>query len=247
VADDYHCFILDPQLTADRDLVGVEVVPSARQQVHHVLLYSTTRADAQAEDDAEAGEGWTCFGGPGTPNPLTLAGWVPGTRVIRYPATTGIPLVAGRVIVMQVHYNLANGRVPDRTAVKLQYANGRVPNPAALIPLPHADFRIPPGAVGYESSRNAVTIPGRLWGISPHMHKRGRRMRIAMGSTCLLDIPRWDFDWQEGYLYESPITLPASPSPLTLSCTWDNETGRFIEWGDGTEDEMCLAYFYVTR
>src|SRR5262245_5668363 len=84
--DDYHCFLIDPGLTAQQDLVGFEVHPGTPASVHHVILFAVTPAqvaDAQAMDDAEPGVGWTCFGGTrvGTTMnaPTVIGGWVPGS------------------------------------------------------------------------------------------------------------------------------------------------------------------------
>ena len=66
LSDDYHCFLLDPGLTQDQYLVGVDVQPEQRPLVHHVLLFATTALDAIAADTADPDPGWTCFGGPGT-------------------------------------------------------------------------------------------------------------------------------------------------------------------------------------
>jgi hypothetical protein len=182
-----------------------------------------------------------------------LGGWVPGTFATQYPAGTGINLPAGNVIVMQVHYNLAGGALPDRTTVRLQYARSAV-TAAYIIPHADADFVIPPKATGYTSSQTMdVAFFRRLYGVLPHMHTKGTQVRVdlrqtAAGAydTCLVDIPRWDFHWQQMYWYENPITLPSSGGSVKLTCTWTNPTDQVITWGEGTNDEMCLNYYYVT-
>jgi hypothetical protein len=60
-----------------------------------------------------------------------------------------------------------------------------------------------------------------------------------------VNIPRWDFHWQQLYFFQQPIQVSAQ-NTLKLTCTWDNFTSRTVTWGEGTEDEMCLNYFYVT-
>jgi len=85
VTDDYHCFLVDPGLSSDRDLIGFEIHPGTPASVHHVLLFAVPPskvAAAQAKDSAEAGIGWTCFAssgvGSGNDVPMTIGGWVPG-------------------------------------------------------------------------------------------------------------------------------------------------------------------------
>jgi hypothetical protein len=142
--DDYRCFALDPRLAEDRDLIGLDIEPTLARQVHHVLLFATTPADAAAADAAGQGLGWTCFGGPGTRSATTVGGWAPGGRGGRVP---------------RGHRHHARARpgardagplqpdsgpaAPDRTRVRLQLAPQRVPRPARLLPLADLFFRIP--------------------------------------------------------------------------------------------------------
>jgi hypothetical protein len=246
--DDYHCFALDPGLTEDRDVVGIEVLPGQPSLVHHVLLFAVPPAAAAAADDAEPGPGWTCFGGPGvTAIPAIVGGWAPGSGPTRAPEGTGIPVAAGSALVMQVHYNLDHAApIADRTIVQLQYASGRVSRPARVLPLADLGFAIPPGASGYRTSVG-VTFPqpATLWGLAPHMHTLGRHIRVEKDGACLIDIPAWDFHWQQAYFLKDPLAIAAG-SRVTLTCTWDNPTARTVMWGEGTSDEMCLSYLYLT-
>ncbi|MCO4774157.1 MAG: hypothetical protein KDA24_29270, partial [Deltaproteobacteria bacterium] len=86
--------------------------------------------------------------------------------------------------------------------------------------------------------------------VAPHMHKRGRSMQVEMWDLgayeCMLDLPRWDFDWQSLYFYEEPVTVKGGWNVRT-TCTFDTRGAeQNVVWGDGTDDEMCLALFYVT-
>lgn len=248
-ADDYRCFVLDPGLAEDRDVVGFEVEPGVRRQVHHVLLFASDMAEARAADAREPGLGWTCFGGPNTGSLAgfsVVGGWVPGSGASRYPEDTGITLRARSAIVMQVHYNLAAGAEPDRTRVKLQFGRQRVRKPAVLLPLADLNFTIPPGAQGYTSTmRVSLPLAATVWGVAPHMHLLGRRIRVETDAACLVDVPSWKFHWQQSYLFTEPLAL-APGARLTLSCTWDNPTAQVVRWGEGTADEMCLAFLYTT-
>ncbi len=248
--DDYHCFILDPQREQPADVIGFDIVPGVHRMVHHVLLYSAARTDAQAQDARHPGPGWKCFGGPGTANPQVVGGWVPGTPVTQYPEGTGIRVEPDAVLVMQVHYNTSTGGAePDRTRVRLQYARQPVPKLAQILPQAHATFAIPPQSTNYEVTTTENTQhPGvTVWGVLPHMHQLGKRIRVEVAETgtCLVDIPRWDFHWQQFYMFEEPLQV-APDHGRTMTCAWDNPTSQWVRWGEGTGDEMCLNYVYVT-
>lgn len=148
-SDDYRCFLLDPELQDDAFVTSAVIRPGAPAVVHHVILFRAQpdqMGEAQRLDAGEDGEGWPCFGGTGLSvgvDSLADAGWIsawaPGSEPVRYPAGTGSELPAGSGIVMQVHYNLLNGRAADRTAAALTLApatEGLEPAATMLVPAP---------------------------------------------------------------------------------------------------------------
>jgi len=76
-------------------------------------------------------------------------------------------------------------------------------------------------------------------------------------ARLLLEIPRWSFHWQASYVLERPIR--AEPGDVVrVTCRHDvskrthGEHGvpkspRYVLWGEGTTDEMCLGILQVTR
>ncbi len=129
--DDYRCFVLDPQLSRDAFITGMNIAPGSRKVVHHVILFRvppTQVAAVAAQDRADKGEGWTCFGGTGTESAESiedapwLGAWAPGGGEQVMAPDVGIPLQKGSRIVMQVHYNLLAGTSPDVTSALLRLA-----------------------------------------------------------------------------------------------------------------------------
>ena len=254
VTDDYRCFIVSPSPTSTKDVIGFEVLPGTPSQVHHVILFAVPAAEAQAADDGEEGLGWTCYGSTGTPeqNVRMIGGWAPGGEATRMPATTGVRIQPGTAFVTQVHYNLAAGNPqPDRTRVALQYSKQSVSRPATIFPLASQSFQIPPQSTGY-TSKGTFALPSfvpnaTLWGITPHMHGLGTKIRVrnVTNGACLVDVPKWDFHWQASYEFEQSMPV-AGGQTFEIECTWDNPTDRTVTWGEGTADEMCIAFVYAT-
>jgi hypothetical protein len=260
--DDYRCFAVDLGLSRSEQLVALEIEPGARWMVHHVVLYQANSLQAAAADAAESGPGWTCFGGPGvsTTSPLDSAAvgaWAPGTPVTHYPPGTGVDLTLGNVIVMQVHYHVMNGRTPepDRSSMKLMFASSPVTS-AYVTGVYDATFAIPPPngtETSYEKTISyTIPISGTLHGVFPHMHLLGRRISLTYtppggGNTCLTEIPRWDFEWQQFYFYDvaGGVRLEAGGT-LELRCEWARAPGRTVYWGEGSNDEMCIVGLYTT-
>lgn len=247
--DDYRCFLMDPALAQSRDVIGYDIQPGVRSEVHHVILYVAPKAQAQAKDDGEAGLGWTCYGGAGTSTAKMLGGWVPGSGATKFPANTGIRLEAGEVLVVQIHYNTSQQvPQPDRTVTKLQYSAQPVPTVATFVALAEGRFAIPPKSTGYSVSK-PMTSPTsvKVHGVLPHMHQLGKSVRVenTTQSQCYVNIPRWDFHWQQLYFFSQPFQV-GSQDTLKLTCAWDNYTDQTVTWGESTTDEMCINYFYVT-
>lgn len=250
LADEYRCFILDPENAGPEHVVGYEIRPGAGEVVHHVILFKADRAAALARDAEEAAEpGWQCFGSAdvnGSTFEDTIAAWAPGAGATTFPAGTGLPLAASEVLVMQVHYNTEAVVVvpPDRTEVALQYADGPVVE-ARMVPVLDDDLAIAPGVTDHQEG---VTVPNPLtadvYGVLPHMHALGRRITVRASGGCLVDIPSWDFHWQSTYFFtDGPVRVPQL-AEISLACTYDNHTTDLVRFGEGTSDEMCLAYFY---
>jgi hypothetical protein len=137
--DDYHCFLLQPNLKHDAYVTSAVIKPQQATIVHHVILFEAdgeNAADAQRLNAASGGNGWTCFGGPGLSEthptvssaandrlgvPPWIAAWVPGHATNDMPAGTGVLVHAGASIVMQVHYNLIHKAKRDRSSAVLRF------------------------------------------------------------------------------------------------------------------------------
>jgi len=66
-------------------LSAIDVLPGARNVVHHVLLYQDTEGVGDKQDGLDGQPGYPCFGGPGIALSLNnlnaqLGGWAPGQR-----------------------------------------------------------------------------------------------------------------------------------------------------------------------
>lgn len=203
-----------------------------------------------------------------------VVAWAPGAGATdvagaptALPEGTAIHLAEGSRLVMQVHYSLENLQpaMTDKTRIEMWLArNEEVRRQAVWVPLLKYDFRVPAGA-GPDDPRTTaraeigLPFPLTVLGVAPHMHLRGRSARIeALDVTdpaaCLLEVPRWDFHHQEAYWLEKGIRV----SRAALTCKWDNRpeaqplTGgrrrpvKELRWGEGTDDEMCLAFLYTT-
>ena len=252
--DDYRCFIIPMPVTEAAFLTAFDVEPGQPLIVHHVIVYQprndTGSANARARDDAEEGPGYTCFGGTGVgSDPVVI--WAPGGGVVEMPSGTGIQLLPDRDLIMQVHYNTDAGALPDRTRVNLRLTTEAI-TPAIYQPVMTEDLELAPGMPSVEAQGTIMAggIAVMAHGVLPHMHTLGRTMRVEAltsdgSSLCLTNVDRWDFHWQNAWWYDTP--LGGNIDSVTIRCSYDtSERTETVFWGEGTQDEMCLAYFYVT-
>lgn len=276
--DDYRCFFLDWPGTETAYATGFGVEPGNDSIVHHVISYVVPPQNIamfQALDDADPGEGWTCFGGPGATGPGSvswLGAWVPGLSGEDLPEGTGIEIPAGSKIIAQIHYNMDNeAPAPDQTTILLR-TDPSVAKKAAIMPfsdpkwLTEATMTIPAHSndVVHSAAIDPTTfvalatggvLPGdkplTLYSTGLHLHTLGDRAATRLdhadgSSECLLDVPRWDFHWQGNYTFANPKQIVPGDQ-LYLECQWDNPRDTDVNWGDRTSDEMCLGLYYFTE
>ncbi|WP_428264004.1 hypothetical protein [Haliangium sp.] len=282
--DEYRCFVIDPALGADTYITGYEVVPGTPAIVHHVLAAhidpdqvvaadGTTNRELIHSLDAASPDrdGWPCYGlGDGGIEPLGLpVTWAPGMGVVEYPTDTGVRAPKNSLLVVQIHYNLANEAVrglSDSTTIKLRYRDrvereGLFELPDGLIDayVDGQPVALPPGQDSFEftwegeySAEMAALGVDHidLYGVFPHMHERGRSWQLeierADGSrTCAGEVESWDFDWQFFYFYRQPIRVEAGDT-VRVTCRYDTRGADApILPGWGTQDEMCVAGLYL--
>ncbi len=285
--DHFRCFLVDWMPGTTKYVTGLGVRPGDPHIVHHVIAVIATPsqvAQYQALDAADPGPGWDCFGGTGGGNQAQwLAAWAPGALGTDFPPGTGVRVDPGSKIVIQVHYNTAAAAPgPDQTRIDIEVADA-VDKPAWVMPFADPNWlkgnlKIPAGAPDTMYSYGidvtpylglltggvlAGGKPATVYGAAMHMHTRGAHIlgRINRGDgsqECMLDIPRWSFNWQGSYGFGTAKTINPGDE-LYLECHWDNTAAnqpyvngqqvppRDLNWGETTEDEMCAEILYLTQ
>jgi hypothetical protein len=95
-----------------------------------------------------------------------------------------------------------------------------------------------------------------------HMHLLGREIKVEANpgrpdARTLLDVPVWNFDDQGAVPLSRPAEVQAGDT-LRVTCrhsqelrdllpAFEGQPDRYVVWGDGTTDEMCLGILLVTR
>lgn len=288
--DEHICFPLDPKITEEVFLDGIAVTPGNTKVVHHVLVYGDPKNEGAAK--AGAAGSYPCFGGPGVSNASVVGAWVPGIEPTIYPVGVGMKMPKGIKLVMQMHYHPGASTETDSTKVELRVAKstpswearvqlvGNFRNAPLLLAGPNdtgsPTFLIPANAKAH-TEEMLVPMPEiladvRVAAVSPHMHWAGTAFKAeieraiptatAPAKECLINAPKYDFNWQRGYAYNASIEdLPRlnTGDKLRIKCTYDNSMDNRhvasalidakqpapsdITLGEDTLDEMCLGGF----
>lgn len=112
---------------------------------------------------------------------------------------------------------------------------------------------------GYASSTcdQPSRFQGKIVSVLGHQHEIGTTYRMTLNpdtpeERILLDIPRWDFEWQFNYYPTEEIEIKHS-DVIRLECTWDRSLRspdlepRYVLWADGSDDEMCFGIIMGTE
>ncbi|MFI6297354.1 monooxygenase [Nonomuraea sp. NPDC050790] len=117
-----------------------------------------------------------------------------------------------------------------------------------------AKGRLRPGATQHcdLTSPSAFT----LHALAGHMHLLGRSIKVELnpgeaGARTLLDVPEYNFDNQALQPLPEPVAVKKGDT-IRVTCTHDASLRarlpllqklppRYVVWGEGTQDEMCLG------
>lgn len=240
----YQYFRADVGNDKDLWVRGLEILPGARDVVHHVLVFVAPKG-ARKRD----------LGGART----FFAGYVPGTRAELMPSGYAKRIPANSELVFQVHYTPNGTATEDLSKLGLLFTDEQsVTHEVVTTSAVNLRFSIPPGAANHAVT---ATLPEKLpecelLSFSPHMHVRGKSFKYTIvypgkRREVVLDIPHYDFNWQTEYRLASPIQVPVG-TRMRCDATFDNSDGNlnnpdskaWVSWGDQTYEEMMIGYFH---
>ena len=231
--------------TEDRWAQSIEVMPGSRQVVHHVIV-SLINPKNPKDRGASAHESF-------------FAAYVPGNGGDIFPAGFARKLPAGAILNFQMHYTPTGKATEDNTRIGFRWAKTPPKFEMKVASVPNVKLNIPPGEANHvETAQRPAPFDMTVVGFVPHMHVRGKAFRYevvqAGGNQVLLDIPRYDFNWQLVYNLNEPLFVPRG-TVMKVTATYDNSAGnkanpdptKTVRWGQQTDEEMMIGYisYYV--
>jgi hypothetical protein len=155
------------------------------------------------------------------------------------------PLCDRELAVLDVMHRFGNAAGATVAGLNLLCDDGRKPTAG---PVQHCDHR--------------VSEAGVVYALGGHMHLLGRSIKVELNpgtptAKTLLDVGVYDFHDQNTRALPQPVTIRPGDN-LRVTCTHDASLrrklpelrtlpARYVVWGDGTSDEMCLGIVVWSR
>ena len=257
---DYQYIVIPSGFTEDKWIQAAELRPTFRPAVHHVVVFVR-----------EKGSNWLKDVKPGVPYvppsnqqfANTLGGgndvmtiYTPGMAPDVWTKGMAKMVPAGADFVFQLHYT-PNGKAgADKSKLGIVYASAPVER--RVITMAAIDFQlnIPPGEANHVSkARTPNTFDSTLISFFPHMHVRGKSFEYEVvmpngDRQKLLNVPRYDFNWQFSYRLDKPIDLPPG-ARIECTAVFDNSPNNAanpdpkatVKWGEQTTEEMMIGFY----
>lgn len=240
----YQYFRVDPGFTEEKWVSAAQIVPGNRSVVHHVLVF------VRAPGSRGALDGERGF----------LFGYVPGSITQPYPNGAAKRIPAGSELIFQVHYTPIGSAQTDQSRIGMIFADpNTIEREVITTSALQLRLNIPPEEANYKTSAMLPEeLPDcQLLGLAPHMHLRGKSFRYTSveksgARNILLDVPKYDFNWQNGYRLAEPLPMAAG-TKIFCEAVFDNSSANpnnpdpkaRVRWGDQTSDEMMIGYFDI--
>jgi peroxiredoxin len=243
--EEYQSFELDPGFTEDVWIQQAEARPGNRTVVHHHLAYfippGGDRQMSQVQNQ--------------------IAGYAPGTPPFIYPPGTARRIPAGSKLVFQMHYTPVGSEQTDRSSLGLVLADPKTVQREVRNEIAGTiGIRIPPGDKDHRlHAKRRFRHDTLLLNLAPHMHLRGKSFRFELEHPdgtleTLLDVPKYDFNWQLRYDLAEPRLIPAG-SKLHCYASFDNSADnpwnpdptKEVTFGEQTWEEMMFGVFQTVE
>jgi hypothetical protein len=261
---DYKNFEVPTNLTEDRWAQAIEVRPGDRSVVHHVIVYlidpnaakvappfmpagnmrrpadapKPARADSNDRPMKHGPTGW-------------LTGYAPGQAVRVYEPGTALRVPAGSTLIIQEHYTATGKATTDRTRIGIKWAKEAPKTAVDVATLQNQNFVLPAGASDTRvDAELTLKEDMTIWSVLPHTHMRGKKWEVSAiypdgHSEVILNVPKYDFNWQTDYVFKTPLNMPKG-TKIHTAAWYDNSAANKanpdpkadVYWGDQTWEEM---------
>jgi len=263
---EYQYFEIPTTLTEDRWVQSIEILPGAREVVHHVLVYARVPAPAPAPAPAQPTSQAAPAGPPPPPlfirdqsqqtpkdPPRTdlahapprqlgtlIATEAPGTNVMSFPQGTALLLRKGTILTFQMHYTAHGHAMTDRTRIGFRFAKEPPAEQLFAAAFVNGSFTLPAGAKDVAVPATlGIGRPVRIWGMLPHTHLRGVRWQYTLekpDGTSEIILDVPHYDFNWQTYYMFATPLDLPAGAKITSTAWYDNSSTNKSNPDATKD-----------
>lgn len=259
---DYQYVIVPTGFTEDKWVQMLEVRPTDRAVVHHIIAYLREPGSNYFKDQKP---GMFFVAPPAKVDEKVdtsalpsdfLVGYAPGQPAEILHPGEGKLIKAGSDIVFEVHYTPNGTATTDQTKLGLVFTKAPPTERVLTLSASNGTFKIPPGDPNYEVDATfSVRKDVKLVALHPHMHSRGKAFEYRLvfpdgRKETILSVPSYNWHWQLWYNLAEPIDLPQG-TKIECRAHFDNSPNnpenpdptKAVIWGQQSWDEMMVGFF----
>jgi hypothetical protein len=235
-------------VTVEKDMLIHSITPIEGQATHHQVLAIETTAnvpDGTAPCDTQAEFNVLTW-------KMLFASGV-GSPTLTMPDNVALPVHAGDQLVLQLHLLNASTNAISSTAsldvVTLEPSAqplaatmilaGPLPIHKSTPDIPVGDNQVVTGGCTFDD-------PTHYFAVFPHMHQIGKHIQVTAtvgGTPTTVYDADYSFDNQV-FAEFKPLDLKPGDK-IGVTCTYDNQTGQPVHFGQSSLNEMCFAISYL--
>jgi tetratricopeptide (TPR) repeat protein len=261
--DTYWNFIFRLPIENTRWVKAIEIRPGDKRYVHHANIL-VDRGEQLRRREATPGAG---FGGmeirlesQAFDPDSHLLFWKPGTVPYVEPEGMELRLDKGTDLILNTHLQPSGKTEVIQPSLGLYFSS----HPATRLPMllqleNDTQLDIPAGQKDFLVSDDfTLPVDVDLLAIYPHAHYLGKEIQALAvlpdgRRKTLIQIPRWNLNWQAVYRYAEPVLLPKGTT-VSLRYVYDNSEENplnpnhppaRVKSGNRSSDEMCHLWLQV--
>ena len=205
---------------------------------HHEVLTISTSSTATGDYD--------CFAGSLDTEMLYAAGV--GTDDLLFPPGVAIHIPAGTYLNLNLHlFNATDNALSDHSGILVKVVQpADVQHEADMMFSGTFTINVPSDGQPHTAQGGCTAASDwHIFTLWPHMHQTATHQSWTYSHggvpTALLDD---DFRFTEQRNYPIADTLIHKGDLINTVCTYVNNTGSVMTWGDGSDKEMCFTGMY---
>jgi hypothetical protein len=234
-ADTYKCKRV--AITEDMWITGFRAI--APPGTHHTVVTVSNNGQQLGEYDCQVGS---------LDLQMLYASGV-GTQELKFPDGVAMKIRAGQFINLNLHlFNASDSPLTGTSGIEVERITAdKVVHEADMTFSGTMNINIPSDGQPHTVEGGCtVSSPRTIFTVWPHMHQAAthQSFEITQGATVtkLLDNKPYSFEEQVNYQI-TPMQL-STGDRIKTTCTFVNNTGSTITWGDSSNQEMCFTGMY---